>query len=233
MSTLASQLSTNLQKLNTGIIGSFTAGPAKVDAARVMPMFSGGVLASEGLASNPALVQLSQQVTSHLYNARTLMSQLGVSDITKAPAISISSPLRVVPGYYHTNPGFDSNSVLPVDSSVIIASTLDLTQTTLTIDPSVNTLTIIVETLTCGQGALITYDDSSVWQPFSLPATNAPDGISYNPNGYGVAPTTAPMAGTERRVSPAVRSPLCRLQRPISPSTLSTSTICQRSTSLV
>jgi hypothetical protein len=188
-------LSPNLQQVNTGITKVFTAQQPNIDPAKIMPIYSRGVLANENLLNNATLVGLSQQVASQLNNAKTLMNQLGIKDVTKAPAISVTSPLRVVPGQLHPNPGFTPSSVLPVNSSVIIASTLDLTNTILTIDPSVNTLTIIVETLTCGQGAQITYDDSTVWKPSPLPVTTAANGASYNPNAYGGGATNGPNGG--------------------------------------
>ena len=188
-------LSANLEQLNTNIIKVFTASQPTTDPAKIMPIYSAGVLANENLLKNATLVGLSTQLSAQLNNAKTLMNQLGVKDISKAPAITLSSALRIMPGYYHTNPGFSSNSVLPDNSSVIIASQLDLTNTTLTIDPSVATLTIIVETLTSGQGAQITYDDSTVWNPVALPATTAQSGVSYNPNSYGGGATNGPNGG--------------------------------------
>jgi Concanavalin A-like lectin/glucanases superfamily len=46
---------------------------------------------------------------------------------------------------------------LPVDSAVIIAQTLDLTNTTLVVEPDVTTLYIIAERVICGNGAKITW----------------------------------------------------------------------------
>lgn len=195
MATPGLELSDNLQRLNEGIQGLFTATQPKIDPAKVTPIFSKGILQKENLLGSLDLAQLTQMVSAQLNNAKTLMNTLGVDDITKAPAIKISSGLRVTPGYYHSSPGFTPNSVLPAKTSVIIASSLDLTNTTLVIDPSVSTLTLIVETLTCGTGAQITYDDSLVWRPLALPQTTAINGVSYNPNAYGGGATNGPNGG--------------------------------------
>lgn len=50
-----------------------------------------------------------------------------------------------------------AETTIPVDSAVIIAQTLDLTSTTLLIDPAVTTLYIIAEEVICGAGAQITW----------------------------------------------------------------------------
>lgn len=188
-------LSPGLQQLNTSIVKSFTASQTNVDASKVMPIYSNAVLANESLLGDATLVGLASKVSVQLNNAKTMMRQLGVQDITKAQAVTVSNALRVTPGLYHPNPGFSPSSVLPDNSSVIIASQLDLTNTTLTIDPSVTTLTLIVQTLTCGQGAQITYDDSSVWRPVALPALTAANGVGYNPNAYGGGATNGPNGG--------------------------------------
>jgi hypothetical protein len=82
------------------------------------------------------------------------------------------------------------------NTSVIISSTLDLTNTTLTIKWPINTLTIIVNTLTCMEGALINYDDSAAWNP---PEPGAPpqaaSGASYNPYSYGGGASDGPNGG--------------------------------------
>src|ERR1039458_1322242 len=82
-----------------------------------------------------------------------------------------------------------------VNESVLIASSLDLTHTNLIIDPSVNKLTIIVETLTCGAGAQITYDDSAVWHPSALPQTTAQSGNSYNQSNHPDGQDNGPNGG--------------------------------------
>ena len=94
------------------------------------------------------------------------------------------------------NPGFTPNPVIPVNTSVIIASTLDLTNTTLTVKWPINTLTIIVETLTCLSGAQINYDDSAAWNPPTPGAPpQAPNGASYNPYSYGGGAKDGPNGG--------------------------------------
>ena len=229
-------LSTTLLNLKSGLL-KITAGSKPNNPPKAISLFSNGVLAKESLLNDSALASIAKLVNSKLDGAKALMNQLGYTDVTQAPAISLNqSSLRVVPGVLKMRsiiipihpfpiqpipihptpinltpihpapihsiagtvlehpisprlggtpaPGFQPNSVLPAKSSVIIASTLDLTHTNLVIDPSVNTLTIIVETLTCGAGAQITYDDSSVWNPQPLPQTKAANGNSFNPNAY-------------------------------------------------
>lgn len=204
-------LSSTLLNLQSGQLKLVSGSQPANNPPKVISLFSKGVLAKESLLSDSALASLANVVDSKLNNAKALMNQLGYSDVTKAPAISLNqSSLRVVSGLLKTQllipvhpvigtvaeravdvrlpnlgtTGFEPTSVLPAKSSVIIASTLDLTHTNLVIDPSVNTLTIIVETLTCGAGAQITYDDSNVWNPHPLPVTQAPSGNSFNPNAY-------------------------------------------------
>lgn len=107
------------------------------------------------------------------------------------------------------SPGFSPISWL-VNEAVIIASSLDLTHTNLIIDPSVSKLTIIVETLTCGAGAQITYNDSTVWNPAPLPQTTAQPGNSYNqsnhPDGQDNGPNggdgAAGQAGAPQTIAP-------------------------------
>lgn len=114
----------------------------------------------------------------------------------EASAIRITSPVVTAAGVFHSAPGFSPNPVIPANTSVIIASTLDLTNTTLTVKWPINTLTIIVETLTCLSGALINYDDSAAWNP---PAPGAPpqaaNGTSYNPYSYGGGANDGPNGG--------------------------------------
>ncbi|MEJ2007441.1 MAG: hypothetical protein P8Z30_04660 [Acidobacteriota bacterium] len=91
-------------------------------------------------------------------------------------------------------PGFSPVSWL-VDEAVIIASKLDLTHTHLIIEPSVKKLTIIVETLTCGAGAQISYDDRTVWHPTHLPQTTARNGNSYNRSNHPHGSDNGPSGG--------------------------------------
>jgi len=114
-------------------------------------------------------------------------------------------------GVFGLAPAFSPISWL-VNESVIIASSLDLTHTNLIIDPAVSKLTIIVETLTCGAGAQITFDDSSVWHPVALPQTTAQAGNSYNqgnhPDGQDNGPNggngTDGQAGSPQTIAPPV-----------------------------
>lgn len=169
-------------ELQPGLLGAVKANHPAAELSKIIPIYSKGYLAQKNLLGNASLVNLSHLVSMELNNARGLMHKLGIRNVTEAPAINVGHFLRVVPGKLEANGvSFSANAVLQANTSVIVASTLDLTQTTLTIQPSVKKLTIIVETLTCGRGAAITYDDSSVWHPTSLPQTTAPRGSSYNP----------------------------------------------------
>jgi hypothetical protein len=243
-------LTPNLQKLNSGVVKVFTGPKSSIDPSKIVPMYSSGVLATENLLTDAVLAGFSQQVTSQLNKAKTLMNQLGVTDITKAPAIRVNqASLKVVPGQLKVpiivgqpvTPvvppliarAVASSAAAPVEAtvpaaarvtettdvvteampvfgtgtptfspitwlvneSVIIASSLDLTNTNLIIDPSVSQLTIIVETLTCGPGAQISFDDSSVWHPVPLPKTTAANGNSYNQNNHPSGSDNGPSGG--------------------------------------
>jgi hypothetical protein len=215
-------LNPNLTKLQGGVEKVLTGQAANPDTSRIMPRYSSGVLKAEGLLSDAKLAAVGAKVNSDLNNAKALMNKLGFKDVTQAPAIKLSSHLATAAGLYQSNlrinvvdhlaispghpgptpfvplnsPGFSPNSAIPVNTSVIIASTLDLTNTTLTIKWPINTLTIIVNTLTCLNGALINYDDSAAWNP---PTPGAPpqaaNGTSYNPYAYGGGGTDGPNGG--------------------------------------
>lgn len=207
-------LSPNLTQFQNGIEKVLTGQAANPDTSRIMTRYSSGVLKAEDLLGDANLVAVGAQVNSDLNNAKALMNKLGFKDVTQAPAIKLTSGLAtsaglyesstrislvdhlaISPGLIHIPPapvvplniaGFTPNSAIPVNTSVIIASTLDLTNTTLTIKWPINTLTIIVETLTCLSGALINYDDSAAWNPPTPGAApQAANGASYNPYVYG------------------------------------------------
>jgi len=190
LSSAAASLS--VSDLQSGILKVFN----NPDPTKINPIFSKGVLANEGLLGNATLVNLSNQVPLQLNNAKGLMNKLGVADITKASPIGVTSSLKVTPGLLAANgTTFAANANVPVDTAVIIASTLDLTNTTLTIQPSVQTLTIIVETLSCNSNSTIAFDDSSVWRPTALPQTTAAPGQSYNPANQVSGQKTGPSGG--------------------------------------
>jgi hypothetical protein len=164
--------------MQSGILKVFNS----TNPTKITPIFSSGVLTEQGLLGNATLVGLANQIPPQLNNAKGLMNKLGVTDVTKASAISVKSNLNVTQGLLAlTGETFAPNSNVPQNNAVIIASTLDLTTATLTIQPSIETLTIIVETLTCSPGATINFDDSSVWRPTALPQTTAQAGNGYNP----------------------------------------------------
>src|SRR5262249_58730161 len=48
-------------------------------------------------------------------------------------------------------------NTIPIDSAVVIAGTLDLTEQQLVVEPNVGTLYIIAETVICGNNAAITW----------------------------------------------------------------------------
>src|SRR5262245_4792838 len=92
-------LNAKLQQLHSGIVKVFTGPGSKIDSGKIVAMYSRGVLTAENLLDNAALAGFSQQVTSQLNKAKTLMNQLGVKDISKAPAMGVNqASLRVVPG---------------------------------------------------------------------------------------------------------------------------------------
>ena len=189
-------LSPKLTTLQGGIEKILTGKGGRLATSQILPRYSTGVLQSENLLKDAELAAVAAEVNKDLNNAKALMNNLGIKDVTRAPAIKLASPLATKAGLYHPSPGFSPNPVIPVNTSVIIASTLDLTNTTLTIRWPINTLTIIVNTLTCMEGALINYDNSAAWNP---PAPGAPrqagSGASYNPYSYGGGPTDGPNGG--------------------------------------
>jgi len=215
-------LNQKLTGLQSGVEKVLTGQAAGANTNRITPRYSAGVLKNEGLLGDAGLAAAAVQVNTDLNNAKALMNKLGIKDVTTAPAVKLTSHLVTSPGFYqtgsplisagglnrlampiaglggvfHFNAGFTPNSVIPVNTSVIIASTLDLTNTTLTIQWPINTLTIIVNTLTCLSGALINYDDSAAWNP---PAPGAPpqagNGASYNPYSYGGGANDGPNGG--------------------------------------
>jgi hypothetical protein len=182
----------NVTDLQSGILKVFNSS----NPTKISPILSSGVLAEQGLLGNATLVGLANQVQPTLNNAKGLMNKLGITDITKASAISVRSNLKVTQGQLAlTGQTFAPNSNVPQNNAVIIASTLDLTNATLTIQPSIETLTIIVETLTCSPGATISFDDSSVWHPTALPQTTAQAGNSYNPANQVSGQNNGPSGG--------------------------------------
>jgi hypothetical protein len=189
-------LSPNLTTLQGGIEKVLTGQGGHLATSQILPRYSTAVLQSEKLLNDADLAALAAEVNKDLNNAKALMNNLGIKDVTKAPAIKLTSPLVTAAGLYHSNPGFSPNPVIPVNTSVIIASALDLTNTTLTIKWPINTLTIIVNTLTCMEGALINYDDSAAWNP-PTPGTppQAAPGAHYNPYSYGGGATDGPHGG--------------------------------------
>lgn len=189
-------LNPKLTQLQTGMEKVLTGQGAQPNTSRILPRYSNGVLKAEGLLGDANLVAIGAQVNSDLDNAKALMNKLGFKDVTQAPAVKLTSHLATSTGLYHSNPGFSPNPAIPVNTSVIIASTLDLTNTTLTIKWPINTLTIIVETLTCLSGALINYDDSAAWNPATPGAPpQGPNGASYNPYVYGGGANDGPNGG--------------------------------------
>ena len=93
------KLSSTLQQLQSGVLKVFTANTPQLDPTKIVTMYSKGVLTNEKLLNDPVLAGFSQQVTSQLNNAKTLMNRLGYTDVTKAPAISVNlGSLKVVPG---------------------------------------------------------------------------------------------------------------------------------------
>ena len=93
------KLSANLQNLNSGVVTVFTGKSSQVDLTKITPIYSKGVLTSENLMNDPVLVGFSQQVATQLNNAKTLMNQLGYTDVTQAPAMRVNqASLRVTPG---------------------------------------------------------------------------------------------------------------------------------------
>ena len=127
------KLSSTLQQLQSGVLTILAGKTSKVDSTKIMTLYSKGVLAKEGLLNDAALLGLSQQVDSELNNAKTLMNQLGYTDVTKAPALSVNTAsLRVVPGQLKVQSIIVKHPIEPilpihaVDVAPIVAKPVDV-----------------------------------------------------------------------------------------------------------
>jgi len=92
-------LTPKLQQLRSGIVKVFTGPGSNIYPGKIVAIYSHGVLSAENLLGDAAPADFSQQMTSQLNKAKTLITQLGVRDITKAPAIPVNqAALKVIPG---------------------------------------------------------------------------------------------------------------------------------------
>ncbi|MGH9520802.1 MAG: hypothetical protein ACRD2D_14175, partial [Terriglobales bacterium] len=90
------EIKPDFNQLQAGINRILTANAAQAGNVKILTLFSKGVLANEGLLQNQALAGLSLQVSTQLNHAKALMNQLGVTDVTKAPAITVNQARLVV-----------------------------------------------------------------------------------------------------------------------------------------
>jgi len=130
-------LSSNLEQMELAITKAVTAAHPQVKPERIVPMYSPSVPAAEKVQGDLPTIHFSNVTVSKLNDAKTLMNRLGVSDIAKAPSIKVgAAALRAVPGHLQLNGGTYKPITWLVNHSVILASSLDLTNTNLIIDPS-------------------------------------------------------------------------------------------------
>ncbi len=136
----------------THAAGATTAGtviPAEVGASTVKPIgaVTVGANALRMITKEPSRLTESLQVTGESVKLldTALLDKFASAKPIDWPVISAPSNQFIIP------------KTIPVDSAVIIAQTLDLTQVTLMVEPTVTTLYIIAEEVVCGPGANISW----------------------------------------------------------------------------
>lgn len=154
-----------------------TAAAAPTTAAAHAPMATMSAAAAKpALAIKPTLLAHALQITpteTKLLDA-SLLDRIHAAAPAQWPMISAPAPQ------------FLFAKTIPVDSAVIIAHTLDLTQTRLLVDPAVTKLYVIAEEVICGPNAAITWAQPGGSTP---PRLDNPDlngrgwsGIQTKPN---------------------------------------------------
>ena len=145
----------------------------------------------EALATNPTLegLRVTNKISDFvkfdnpaltLFNKDELLKKLGSSSPEELPQLSNMAKMLMM-------------QILPVNSSVIIAGTLDLTNTQLTIEPDVEKLYIIAEQVICGPNAKITWRKPGGTTPARLDnpglngqGHNGKDGVDGKPGENGI-----------------------------------------------
>jgi Concanavalin A-like lectin/glucanases superfamily len=138
-----------------------TAAPvaARVVAPVAAPASVGrlsAVVAQPSVAVRTTALQTlpeTQRLTEHLQASGDTLKILNTSVLDQL----VSAKPALWPVISPPAPILFDHKTIPVNSAVIIAQTLDLTNTTLLIDPTVTTLYIIAEEVICGPGASITW----------------------------------------------------------------------------
>lgn len=145
-----------LSKLPPQPIGPVTAPP--IVGGPAATLITGAVLrtlsSSQALLASRLRMTEQPQRTSDLLRVTnnkltaidpSLLGKIKAKHPAQWPTTSIASPMVME---LHT---------IPIDSAVVIAGTLDLTEQQLVVEPNVATLYIIAETVICGNNAAITW----------------------------------------------------------------------------
>jgi hypothetical protein len=150
-----------------GAVPPAPAQPAGTATVPVAPRFVGPALAPAALHAAVALARPGAATVAP--NVRISEVPLQTSAALKLNGTQIASvdaglveAIRArVPAQWPTTGGGAAQvlelKTVPIDSAVVIAGTLDLTEQQLVVEPNVGTLYIIADTLICGNGAAITW----------------------------------------------------------------------------
>ncbi|WP_298707255.1 IPT/TIG domain-containing protein [Chitinophaga sp.] len=126
------------------------------------------------------------QTSAMLEQIRQIRQQFGVKLLTDLSPLVLKKPLYKVTAGWHMiaspKAGIKLNAPvkgkIKADTAVIMAGTLDLSNTTLEIAPEIHTLMLIADKLICGKNALITWK-----HPQGKPA-HMPDDASLDGQGF-------------------------------------------------
>jgi hypothetical protein len=115
-------------------------------------------LLGHGIQPNPLSMRLRTQEVP-LHTSKTL--KVENNKITSVDARLVGSLVSRKPIDWPTTASGQTQALalttIPIDSAVVIAGTLDLTEQQLVVEPNVRTLYIIAETVICGNNAAITW----------------------------------------------------------------------------
>jgi hypothetical protein len=130
--------------------------PVRVVAPSALAAALGAVAFSPGSGSAPKLPRIPEKT---IHTSETL--RLANNKVVAIDAGLLQSLTSTKPAQWPTTSSAQFQvmelKTVPVDSAVVIAGTLDLTEEQLVVEPNVGTLYIIAETLICGNNAAITW----------------------------------------------------------------------------
>lgn len=132
--------------------------PPRVARPAVAPTTLHAAVASATFGAAPIAANVR---VSELPLQTTAAVRLAGTQVTAVDAGLVEAIRARVPAHWPTTGGATTQvlelKTVPIDSAVVIAGTLDLTEQQLVVEPNVGTLYIIAETLICGNGAAITW----------------------------------------------------------------------------